>query len=282
MKHLKRFYKVFVLLLVLTFVAPTSLPMGNVAIAQAATIKISKKTLTLEVGKTAKLKMNGTTKKTTWSSSDKAVAKVSSKGTVTAVAAGTAKITATVSKKKYTCKVTVTEPINPDIANAPFEAQELVNKNLSFIIPKDWTSTVYDQDVITYVVLYPAEIDLMSVTTNVTLQILKTDTPQPDYSLAKGIFDESVTSDLFEIQLQASGINAVISDYVTSDYETNLGTAYKISYIATAEDMTFTQELYYLYIDNYFIQVIMSDFGDYETLSPNLISEYILKTIKEV
>lgn len=71
------------------------------------TPKISKKTLTLNVKKTATLKVTGTTQKVKWSSSKTSVATVSSSGKVTAKKAGTATITAKVGTKKYTCKVTV-------------------------------------------------------------------------------------------------------------------------------------------------------------------------------
>ncbi len=77
------------------------------AVAEAATVKISKKKATVVVGATVKLKISGTKKKVTWSSSKKGVATVSSKGVVTGKKAGTATITGKVNGKKYTCKVTV-------------------------------------------------------------------------------------------------------------------------------------------------------------------------------
>ena len=62
----------------------------------------------LTCGFTLKLKLNGNGKgKIKWSSSDKSIAKVSSKGVVTAKKAGKVKITAKKNGKKYTCKVTV-------------------------------------------------------------------------------------------------------------------------------------------------------------------------------
>ncbi|MDD5948638.1 MAG: Ig-like domain-containing protein, partial [Lachnospiraceae bacterium] len=51
--------------------------------------------------------MKNTKKKVTWKSSNKKVAKVSKKGKVTALKKGTAKITAKVSGKKFTCNVNV-------------------------------------------------------------------------------------------------------------------------------------------------------------------------------
>ena len=80
-------------------------------------IKISKKKLTLDVNKTATLKAtvfpaNATNKNVIWDSSNTAVAKVSSKGKVTAKKAGTAKITVTTEDGDYTasCVVTVKQP----------------------------------------------------------------------------------------------------------------------------------------------------------------------------
>lgn len=72
---------------------------------------ISKTKLTITKGKTYTLKMNGTKQKVTWSSSNKKIATVTSKGKVTAVKAGTVTIKAKVgSSETYSCKVTVQEP----------------------------------------------------------------------------------------------------------------------------------------------------------------------------
>lgn len=71
------------------------------------TPSISKKNVSLTVGKSATLKLNGTKQKVTWKSSNKKVATVNSKGKIVAKKTGKATITATVLKKKYTCKVTV-------------------------------------------------------------------------------------------------------------------------------------------------------------------------------
>lgn len=92
------------MLLCFLAIAPTS--------AYAATIKLTKTSLTLYEGNTYSLKLTGTTKTVSWKSSDKSIATVSSKGKVTAVKAGQATITATASSKKYTCKLTVKEPFS--------------------------------------------------------------------------------------------------------------------------------------------------------------------------
>lgn len=82
--------------------AVTSVPMQT-----KAAVKISSTSKTLDVGQTFTLRITGTSSKITWSSSNKKVASVTQKGKVTAKQAGTAKITAKVSKKTLTCKVTV-------------------------------------------------------------------------------------------------------------------------------------------------------------------------------
>ena len=73
----------------------------------AASVKSIPPKATLLVSKTLQLKVDGATSKAKWSSSNKKVARVSSKGVVKGVKPGKAKITAKVGKKKYTCKITV-------------------------------------------------------------------------------------------------------------------------------------------------------------------------------
>lgn len=74
---------------------------------QAASIKLNKTSITMYTGKTYTLKVSGTSKKVTWSTSNKKVATVSSKGVVSAKSSGSATITAKVSNKNLKCKVTV-------------------------------------------------------------------------------------------------------------------------------------------------------------------------------
>ncbi len=74
-------------------------------------IKINATSKTLYKGNTYTLKVSGTSKKVTWSSSNKSVATVSSKGKVTAKKAGTTTISAKVSGKTLKCKITVKNPI---------------------------------------------------------------------------------------------------------------------------------------------------------------------------
>lgn len=94
-----------IILLAVLFLS-LAIPAGT----QAAEIKLNKKKVVLEVDAKITLKL-GDIKATDvkWSSSAKKVATVTSKGIVTAKAEGSATVTATYKKKKYTCKVTVVD-----------------------------------------------------------------------------------------------------------------------------------------------------------------------------
>lgn len=76
------------------------------------TPKLSKTSLTVAQGKTATLKLSGTTQKITWTSSNTKIATVTSKGVVKGIKSGSCTITATVSEKKYTCAVKVSGQAN--------------------------------------------------------------------------------------------------------------------------------------------------------------------------
>lgn len=92
--------------LIASIIAP-SVVLSNEVTVQAATIKLNKKSITLEVGKIEKLAVTGTKATTTWKSSNSKIASVSAKGIVKGIKAGSATITATVNKTKLTCSVTV-------------------------------------------------------------------------------------------------------------------------------------------------------------------------------
>lgn len=121
MKIPKRLKQTFVALstsLLITGIVPcipAAITNYPVTVEAATKVKISKTKITLNKGQVVTLKLTGTKEKVTWRSSDKKVAIVNSKGKVTAKANGTATITATVSGKRYTCRVTVKN------ANVPVE-----------------------------------------------------------------------------------------------------------------------------------------------------------------
>ena len=119
MKHINKLFVALCIVLSLCFTIQVAIPKDTFisTVAQAASkVKLSKTEATLAIGKTLSLKVSGTKKKTTWASSNKSVAKVNKKGVVTAVKAGTAKITAKVGNKKLTCKIVVYKPIKGDIS----------------------------------------------------------------------------------------------------------------------------------------------------------------------
>lgn len=111
------FKRVISLLLVLLLI------IGLVPTTASAAVKLNKTAISLSEGDTYTLKASGTKSKITWTSSKKTVATVSSKGVVTAKKAGSATITATISNKKYTCKVTVIEKFNATTASKNIKSE---------------------------------------------------------------------------------------------------------------------------------------------------------------
>ena len=114
MKLGAKLLSVLCLVLITVFCVQVVVPwnVSTLVSAQAATkVKLNKTKATIYNGKTLQLKMKGTKEKVTWSSSAKKIATVDKKGKVTAKKVGKATITATVGKKKYTCKITVKSPL---------------------------------------------------------------------------------------------------------------------------------------------------------------------------
>ena len=103
---MKKIRKV-IIAMVLIVVTITNQGLANTGIVQGATIKISQTKKTVRAGQRFTLKVTGTTKKVTWSSSDKTIASVSAKGYVWAKKAGNVTITAKVASKKLQCKIKV-------------------------------------------------------------------------------------------------------------------------------------------------------------------------------
>lgn len=91
----------------MAFAADVSSATTLLTASKKKTVKLSAKKATIYYKGTKFLKLLNNKKKVKWYTSNKKVATVSSKGKVTAKGLGTAKITAKVGSKKYTCKVTV-------------------------------------------------------------------------------------------------------------------------------------------------------------------------------
>lgn len=105
---MKRFFKILAIVLCFSMFAPSVVPNVGVETVEAKTkVKLNYKKKTIAPRNSFQLKLKGANGKVTWKSSKKKVATVNSKGKVKGVKAGTAKITATSGRKKYTCKVTV-------------------------------------------------------------------------------------------------------------------------------------------------------------------------------
>lgn len=116
-------------LLLFTILFAFSLVVFSPLQAEAAdTVKLNKTKLLLEAGQEYQLQVKNTTSKVKWSTSNKKVAKVGSKGKVTAVAVGTAKITAKVNDKKYTCTVTVA-----DYTGMSVEQKDVISYALQYV-----------------------------------------------------------------------------------------------------------------------------------------------------
>lgn len=102
--------------------AKVTVTADNNTIACKVTVKdpsINIKKDTITAGQKLKLKILGTKKTPVWKSSNTKIATVTKKGVVTAKAKGTVTITAKVSGKKYTCKITVKSNVVtfPDITS---------------------------------------------------------------------------------------------------------------------------------------------------------------------
>ncbi|MDF2540778.1 MAG: hypothetical protein K0S47_496 [Herbinix sp.] len=281
MKKFHKIFKFFTFALILSILTPTVLTAGNPTVAQAATIKLNKKTLSLEVGKTTTLKVLGSTKKATWSSNKKSVATVSSSGKVTAVKVGTATITATIDKKKYSCTVTVKEPVSKYITEAPFDAQELTFAGVTYVTPKNWKQeVVLEQGNNVVYSFQPDTVDPTTGSSNISLVIQETGEAKPEYSIIKEYFQGYITQDLILNQLAQSGLEATITDFVTSDYEAELGTAFKTQYNAVVNGISMTQIIYDLYIDNYLVEVTVTDIKEGITPDVNVVAEYLLNSLQ--
>ena len=88
-------------------------------VVKVETPKLSRTSLTLTEKKFSAIKLTGTTVKVKYSSSNPKIARVDSKGKITAVKKGTAVITAKANTKKFNCKVTVKAAQKPKPTPTP-------------------------------------------------------------------------------------------------------------------------------------------------------------------
>jgi len=273
MKHLKRIYKFIAMVMILSIVSPFVLSNTKDTVAYAATIKLTKTSLTLDVGKTYTLKATGTTKKVTWTSSKKSIATVSSKGKVTAVKTGATTITASVNGKKLTCRVTVKEPVNPYLKDAPFDAVETKIENISIVVPKKWTYTVDASSEVSYSLsLHP---DNATMNSYLGITIYATGKAAPAYKDAKKEFLDTITVDY--IKKQYSPVNVDITDLKQSDVKTKSANVFKTEYTVSEKTLgSFKMVEYDFYLNDYFVDVKVVDL---EGLGIQSIAEYMLDSL---
>ncbi|MHB8130255.1 MAG: Ig-like domain-containing protein [Mobilitalea sp.] len=270
---------IILVILVLTMVMPQGLPVSdNIKVAEAATIKISKKTLSLEVGKTSTLIITGTKEEVTWTSNKKAVATVTSKGKVTAKEPGTATITASVDGKKLNCKLSVKAATNKYLKDAPFDAVEKIIGDISIVIPKNYKCDLEENSDTQYsLTLFPSEIFLDS---NISISINKTGLKAEKYDVLKEQFSDCMTKNFYQGSLETSYSPAKIkiNEFVNSDFKANLGYAFKTkcNFSVDGYKLPIVQYIYGFDIDNYSITVFTTDIGQFDF---DTIAEYIINSI---
>jgi len=104
--------KIILMVIILCFTITGIDSLNKSEYVEAATnsaVKLSFSSIKVAKGDSTQIKLNGASGAIIWKSSKTSVAKVSSKGKVSAVKEGAATITATYNKKSYNCKVTVTK-----------------------------------------------------------------------------------------------------------------------------------------------------------------------------
>ena len=104
-----------------------SLLLTDFVTVQASTPSLSKKKITIYIGKTADLELENASNEVVWRSENDAVAKVDDDGVVKPVSVGNTKVIATYKNIDYSCEVTVKKPYlsRTEIEVFPFEFFDL-------------------------------------------------------------------------------------------------------------------------------------------------------------
>lgn len=267
----------FVMALSLALTTPISFA-ANVTQVEAATVSLSNKKLTLEVGKTKILAIKGTTNQAKWVSSDKKVATVSKTGKVTAIAEGTATITATVKadgeSQKITCKVNITS------SGQTGSTKKIKFGPISLSIPKTYKTTEVPTAMnTTFLMILPKDATQQS-SSNINVVYQETGVPAMGYELIQSTITQLLTKETLESSLQVQIPDAKIKNFKVSDYESKIGKCVKITYDVTTASIPLSQTMYYVSIDDYVIQVVVTDIN--EGLKPDIqkVGQDILDSIK--
>lgn len=229
---------------------------------------------------TVAVSANGITDGVTFASSDPLVATIASNGYITPVSVGLTTVTASIDDKVYSYLITVTDPINPYIKDAPFTASELSFGKLGFVVPSDWhlDKETYSKE--GYYMLQPNN----TTESNTIISIYSTDESAPRYRAAKEEFRSYITEKELRDQLDAAfkdiGIAYKLSNFTQSDYQADFGKAFKTDYSLTVANEQAKQTIYLFCISKYIIQITVTDTGDINNFSNNvecILNSFILK-----
>lgn len=253
----------------------------------AAAIKISKKSAAISVGDSLTLKVNGTSKTPVWTTSNKAVATVSSNGKVTGKKAGTVKITAAVNGVRYTSSIRVIK--------SSFPVKQAALNSLTTVVPKDWSIKAEDLNLGAETDDLPAIKQLTAAPkkasgskSSVTMILYGTETVPTitskdkedmqtarellksySYTLLSYRLKESLSS-----QLKASGSDIRMYNHRQSDFSSKAGTALqseisatittKTSYGEKSQKLKYTCYSLITYMSNTFIyaEIYITDYYD--------------------
>lgn len=280
MKFMKKLIvTAFIIVLIAAVVDLPSI--GNPCMAQAAAIKISNKTLSMEIAQTKSLKVTGTKKTVKWSSSNKKIAAVTSKGKVKAIAAGKTSITASVAGKKLVCKVTVKQ--NTLVKNAPFTAKEVTIDQLHIIIPSDWTvpsksNTSGKLSSGLNVTLVPEDSDVASEFDFTVTKLSKEDLKKySDYEAFKADIADYMTKDSFNTAFTKTfDTDFEFTHFEQTDMETSFGKVYRTEILLNVSGQSVNVIVYDFITGNYNIYLTAIDASQTEL---NAVSDYLVGSI---
>ncbi|WP_310603429.1 Ig-like domain-containing protein [Anaerosporobacter sp.] len=249
--------------------APATFATNNTIVASAATIKLNKTKVSLTVGKTEQLKLSGTKKAVTWSSSKKTVATVSKTGKVTAKAAGTATITAKSNGKKYTCKVTVTAK------KATANEKTYTLDTVTFKLPKDVTVESGTEGTLSM-----ASVELKSCEdSSILISNINLEGEEMDYDLWKETIQETMEAQIELLKLLSEDEN-IVTDFSCKEVTTTIGKGLYTTYTINADaEVAGYVNIYDIFTNDHWVEVIYmnGDLGDTQCLQASF--DMIMKTI---
>lgn len=246
--------RMLALAMVLALVAPMVLPAASVT-AEAATVKLNATKKSIYVGKSFTLKISGTKKAVTWTSSKKSVATVSKKGKVTGKSAGKAVITAKVGGKKYTCTVTVRK--DDYVTNAPFDAKRMTVKNCTIVVPGKWKSSSEENDSMATVILTPTSaLGVSNIVVANTYAKGSYSAGFDDY--LKTLKAEMTADALKQTVKQQNGIEPDITNLKVAEEKMDCGRVAVVTYDIAMMGVAMKQKTYQLLGEDYIMTVTVT------------------------